>query len=112
MKHVFTSIWIILFILSLGLTSCGEAQKSTATSLLGRFAVENRVTSSVVSKKIQDMIDNDISRWISNQKIIQAILESNKENASRNQADIDALDKKWQDGDDQFINSYLNRGKY
>src|SRR4030042_5890800 len=62
------------------------------------------------SKKILDLIQNDILKWINNKAIVDAVNDSNTKNTKRKMDQISEIDKKWKAGKgvEDFIKSILN----
>lgn len=60
------------------------------------------------SAKAQGLIDGKLKTIATDPEIIAAVKAQNEKNAALTQADIDALDKKWKDGDAATIDGVLN----
>jgi hypothetical protein len=61
-----------------------------------------------VPRIIKSYIKNNILKWINNRLIVNSVKEANWKNRNRKETEIIEQDKRWRDGDSDFINLYLN----
>ncbi len=109
MTRTVRTIWIsIAFILALLLACTPKVEKESGKKVdFSAFPVENRITSSIISNKILEIIDMNIASWAGDTAIVNSIRQSNTENAKRSQADIKKLDDTWKKGDQNLIDTYM-----
>ena len=107
-------IIIILCFLLITNLSCQKNEEKTATVTqstdLEKYEITNNVTSSAITSSILELIETEISSWIGNEVLSDAINKANSENKARTEEQVLELDEKWKntEGIDEFIKGYLN----
>ena len=95
------------------IAACGGSREgggsATAADLSG-FAIENRVTNSIVSNRLIQLIDENIAPWLGDPILSQAVAAANTRNRGRTLATIKELDERWiaTQGSDPQFQPYFN----